>query len=462
MIISCVKWGDKFSSDHVNRLYDMCRGNYSNRFQFICHTDDPTGLYPVIKVRELDQSHDLENWWWKLTLFDDHSWPTGKYGKHLFFDLDVVIQDNIDHLEQYTSHKKLTMIEAFWKDYVLKDLDMNYNSSIMAWEGDCSYLWRKFNKDPEYYKLKYNGIDGFLYYECFSELKTFPRGIAYSRLFGIDESNNFKPINGNVPSRYFFDESYPVCIFNGWRREKYDDGTYWLDDDSYEGLKHYWNKLKSWKMSDPSEYTGITKNVWKAAWRCAQTGGDIIHFLDSLSDNQFKSKMWLVTELDKHITHPYSVQLYGGWFAHPISSLLTTVFPNLKKIKNIDLDDNALHYSRLINNDVEILTTVHQDVSEPCDDDWDTDIVINTSSEHMLPLPELIKNKKYRTLADDTIAGPCLFAIQSNNMFHVSDHINCVNDEDELADMCNFTKLLYKGSLNMPNGYKRFMVIGYV
>lgn len=460
MIISCVKWGDKFSSDHVNRLYDMCHKNYTNRFRFFCHTEDPIGLYPVIEVRELDQSHHLEDWWWKLTLFDDHGWPTGKYGKHLFFDLDVVIQDNIDHLEEYTSRKKLTMIEAFWKDYVLKDLDMNYNSSIMGWEGNCSHLWRKFNEDPEYYQTKYNGIDGFLYHECFNELKAFPRGIAYSRLFGIDESDNFRPINGNLPSEYFFSDSYPVCIFNGWRREKYDDGSYWLDDNGYEGLEHYWSK--SCLYNDSFQYTGINKNIWCAAWECVSTGGDIKHFLDSLSDNQFQSKLWLITELDKCITHPKCIQLYGGWFAHPITSLLTAMFPSLKRIKNIDIDDNALHYSRLINQDVQILTTAHQDVLEPCDDDWDTDVVINTSSEHMLTLHELIKNKKYRTHADNTTAGPCIFAIQSNNMFHVPDHINCVNDENQLAKMCNFTKLLYKGSLDMPNGYKRFMVIGYV
>ena len=47
-------------------------------------------------------------------------------------------------------------------------------------------------------------------------------------------------------------------------------------------------------------------------------------------------------------------------------------------------------------------------------------------------------------------------------MFHIDDHINCVNSENELIEKSELSKIMYKGSLDMSNGYRRFMAIGYV
>lgn len=98
----------------------------------------------------------------------------------------------------------------------------------------------------------------------------------------------------------------------------------------------------------------------------------------------------------------------------------------------------------------------------------DIDLVINTSSEHMPDLKDIIKGRDYRDgtrspkkFPSDANPG-CLFALQSNNMFHIDDHINCVNNEDELIEKSGLNDIRYKGSLKMPNGYSRFMVIGYV
>ena len=462
MIISCVKWGDKFTHEHVNRLYDMCKRHISD-FEFICHTENSSGLYPVIKVKELDLNLDLEKWWWKLTLFDEYGWPQSKKDKHIFFDLDVVIQNNIQPLINHIQKDKVTMVKAYWKSYDLNHPDMNNNSSVMVWSGDLSYLWRKFAKNPEYYLMKYNGIDGFLTHECSDYINIFPRGLIYSRLYGFDEKNCFEPIGDNQPNELFFNDEYTVCIFNGWRRETYPDGSYWLDDDAYKNMKHYWEENFEWRTKNLS---GIDRNLWSALWECSITGGDVNHFLDSLSDNQIESKLWLIDIITKCANVKKDIkriQLFGGWFAHPIASILNAALPDIEWIENIDLDENALHICRTINANLPFeLSTFNRNVLDKGERDYDVDLVINTSSEHMPPLPVLIHNKAYRKISDNTARPPVLFAIQSNNMFHVKDHINCVNNEDELVNMCQFTKLLYKGSLDMPNGYKRFMAIGYV
>ena len=62
-----------------------------------------------------------------------------------------------------------------------------------------------------------------------------------------------------------------------------------------------------------------------------------------------------------------------------------------------------------------------------------------------------------------------IIVIQSNNMYHINDHINCVNSEKELISKHKIREVLYSGSQNIvawhdekieESKYKRFMVIG--
>ena len=69
----------------------------------------------------------------------------------------------------------------------------------------------------------------------------------------------------------------------------------------------------------------------------------------------------------------------------------------------------------------------------------------------MSDLPMLIKNKLY---SDD-----CIFALQSNNMFDLEEHTNCVNSHEELAQKSGLNKILYSGKMTLDN-YERYMVIG--
>ena len=48
----------------------------------------------------------------------------------------------------------------------------------------------------------------------------------------------------------------------------------------------------------------------------------------------------------------------------------------------------------------------------------------------------------------------------SSNFFKIKEHVNCVNNLDEFADMSPMNKLLYEGELDLGQ-YKRYMRIGY-
>ena len=204
-----------------------------------------------------------------------------------------------------------------------------------------------------------------------------------------------------------------------------------------------------------SNITGIDYAVYKSMVAASKLNVDFYHFLDSFSESQVESKQWLIDILVMADIKNANVQLFGGWNGILITRLLTQNL-NINRIHNIDLDEKsicAFRKYREVTNDKRLEFTVG-DVSVPHKYDIKTDIVINTSSEHMSNLPEIIKNKNYKP--------ECLFALQSNNMFHIDDHINCCNNSQELIKKSNLSDIVYEGTQKMSNGYNRFMVIGRV
>ena len=155
-----------------------------------------------------------------------------------------------------------------------------------------------------------------------------------------------------------------------------------------------------------------------------------------------------------------SIHIYGGWYGYPLIDMLLEQFPNISKITNIDLDEDALALCRKFTNEKHLQDIVFfkmQDVLAPLNNgdnkDKDVKLVINTSSEHMPDLPELIANKNY--------GDNCMFVLQSNNMFHIVDqHINCSNSIEEFIEKSGLTKIIFANTYKMKNGYDRYMVIG--
>ena len=51
--VICMKWGDKYSADYVNILFNMVSRNLSIPFRFACFTDDPKGINEQVEVFNL-------------------------------------------------------------------------------------------------------------------------------------------------------------------------------------------------------------------------------------------------------------------------------------------------------------------------------------------------------------------------------------------------------------------------
>lgn len=188
--IYTVKWGQKYSHDHVNEIYRMCEEHITSDFKFFCLTEFPFGLRPEIEPISFPEGNYYEKWWNKLHLFD-RSVVTQK-GEKLFFDLDVVIQKNIDCIVNYEPKDNLVFIKTWWHNLNkmkedVKDTPWKYtefNSSILRWNDRfaCGKLTHFVKSYPSQMFFYYRGLDNMFGHqrERLLNFDFFPSGWVYS------------------------------------------------------------------------------------------------------------------------------------------------------------------------------------------------------------------------------------------------------------------------------------------
>jgi hypothetical protein len=172
--------------------------------------------------------------------------------------------------------------------------------------------------------------------------------------------------------------------------------------------------------------------------------------LDSYSPNQFKSKEVLINHINglNILNDKSEIIILGSWYG----SILIPAFKQVKRITAVDLDENVISIAknRLFNH--------YKNVDFICDDvfKWipdsrrtkKTDLIINTSCEHMRPMKELDLNTN------------AYFAFQSNNMFDIPTHNNCVNNIEEFKEqMPSNAKIMIEDHIKDDRG-TRFLLIG--
>jgi len=142
--ICCIKWGDKYGPEYVNRLFNMVQRNvHLAAYDFVCFTEDRTGIDPHIRIVPL--LCDLEGWWQKIALFKNHL--DGIYtDKILFMDLDVVITGSLDPLLEYDADFAIC---RDWPEEIRPD-DERYNSSLFLLKiGSRTEVWKDFRRGIE-------------------------------------------------------------------------------------------------------------------------------------------------------------------------------------------------------------------------------------------------------------------------------------------------------------------------
>lgn len=140
--VACVlKSGGIYTADWVYRLYYEVSRHLSQEFRFCCLSD-----VPLTGIDRIPLEHDYQGWWSKIELFDQF-----REGRTLYLDLDVLVTGDLFRLFRKTPG--MTMCRDFlWPDKL--------NSSVMAWQGDHSFLHDIFAESPKGYMRRCNGRGG--------------------------------------------------------------------------------------------------------------------------------------------------------------------------------------------------------------------------------------------------------------------------------------------------------------
>ena len=208
--ILCLKWGDKYGPEYVNRLYNQCKEFIKLDFNFYCATDNSKNLNSKIKILD----------------YNDYAIPIGKYGKKVFtaekikllsderfygtrallLDSDLLILKDLTNYLNNFHPDKLALYESWWFDTKLfkryyGKVTCRLNSSFMyAYPQKVKIIKEKlFNKNYDYYSLKFYSLDRTIQYNFLEQIEFHK---DKKLLYSYSNSKNKNKLN------------YKVCIFN--------------------------------------------------------------------------------------------------------------------------------------------------------------------------------------------------------------------------------------------------------
>jgi hypothetical protein len=178
--------------------------------------------------------------------------------------------------------------------------------------------------------------------------------------------------------------------------------------------------------------------------------------LESFWKGQVNSKIWLAENLEHNLIlrqgmlGNYNIVIHGGWNG-VLASLLFNTNIGINHITSVDIDPTCKEIACTVNKQQEMqgrFTAVTADMTMY---DYNADIVINTSCEHLT-------NGAYQRWLD-LVPDNALIVLQSNNYFELEEHINCSTDLDHFIKQSRLTNVKFAGKLTLPK-YDRYMLIG--
>ena len=175
---------------------------------------------------------------------------------------------------------------------------------------------------------------------------------------------------------------------------------------------------------------------------------DPMRTMDAFWSGQLKSKEWLITNLRKNVNKFVSIDIHGGWVGVLASMLFQSDVPILN-IRSVDIDPSCEPIAVNMNKIEEMSGRFRAVTSDMCAIRSDSDVVINTSCEH-------ITQEQYNLWLSG-IPHNSLLVVQSNN-YNIPEHIRLAKSLDEFKEQSGLT-VLWAGELELPL-YTRYMIIG--
>jgi len=135
--VICLKHGNKYSSEYINKLYNMVERHLSMPHRFVCFTDNPEDINTDIEIRLLPTDNKYQGWWWKPYVFKQGHFEDSDV--NLFIDLDMVIVNNIDQLLTYMPGKFMGLRDV---SRVFRRVPDKLGSAILRWPAnEYSDIW---------------------------------------------------------------------------------------------------------------------------------------------------------------------------------------------------------------------------------------------------------------------------------------------------------------------------------
>jgi hypothetical protein len=211
--VLCVKYGGRYGREYVERLRNMVARHLTIPYEFACLTDD---AQPIEGVRTIYQPSAgyTKLWWHKVHMFDARL-PLA--GRVLYFDLDVVIHNNINRLTTPDSNEF----------YGIRDFNRkfhtnwtNLNSSVMCWtHGTQTHIWDKFKENPREAQIL-PGDQDWIWKTSRDRIKFWPEEWIQSYKWEIRSRDDLVVLNGKRQFKESNDSIEPspeccVTVFHG-------------------------------------------------------------------------------------------------------------------------------------------------------------------------------------------------------------------------------------------------------
>ena len=234
-VVCVMRSGGDFDADDVANIKRHVDNHLTVEHEFVCYTDLPKiGQIPGVTVRKL--RCDFPGWWSKLEIFRET-------GPCLFFDLDVTMVDNIDRLAKWVLQggRRFAMIEEWldsWKHM--------WNSSVMAWSGDYSYLLREFWPRDDEQRYKRGGDQEY----TTKQLRSHNEEVEMvSDLLGV-YSYKFHCKNGVPPNA-------SIICFHGRPRPRWIGAPWWLPSVTDPKVLAGMDRMRAGRIGHPTSTPGI-------------------------------------------------------------------------------------------------------------------------------------------------------------------------------------------------------------
>jgi hypothetical protein len=211
--VLCVRFGNKYGREYVERLRNMVSRHMTIPYEFVCLTDDQ---HPIAGVRSIVQpnANYARGWWHKVHMFDPNIPLSGRI---LYFDLDVVIHANINKLAGYLT-KEFVGIHDFNRKF---HANWKYlNSSVLAWNHRSqTHIWDQFKNNPKEAQ-RMPGDQDWIWKLSQSTIKFWPREWIQSYKWEIRSREELTLTNGkrqftNVRDDVVIESGCSVAVFHG-------------------------------------------------------------------------------------------------------------------------------------------------------------------------------------------------------------------------------------------------------